>query len=126
MPTRRFTSSKQHSRAFRTAARPADEGAASGNGDPGRQRKPHDPSKRRQYLGDYRQWLWPYRWALGGLILLSFITAGLGLGLPLAIKRIMDVLPGPLAAAVEARALAIFWLVIITVLVAQQALGTLR
>jgi ATP-binding cassette, subfamily B, bacterial len=49
-----------------------------------------DKQKRRRYLRQYRQWLWPYRWAFAAILALALITTGLDMIWPLAIRHIMD------------------------------------
>ena len=51
-------------------------------------------SGRRKYLRQYVRWLYPYRWAILGVLLLALLTAALDMVWPLAIKRIIDMLAG--------------------------------
>ena len=48
----------------------------------------------RKYLREYTRWLWPYRWAIGGVLVIALITAALDLVWPLAVKHIIDLLAG--------------------------------
>lgn len=87
-----------------------------------------DKETRRRYFRHYRRWLWPYRWALLGILLLALVTAGLDMVWPLAIKRIMD---GPLLDASATRAaraaeLGRLGLMIVATLLVKQALDSLR
>jgi ATP-binding cassette subfamily B protein/subfamily B ATP-binding cassette protein MsbA len=83
-------SSKQRERAFRRdGGRPAPRSS-----DPP---KPVDRAIRRRYIRQYIHWLWPYRWGLAGVFLLSLVAAGLDMIWPLAIKHIIDnILPAHL------------------------------
>ncbi|HWD21424.1 MAG TPA: ABC transporter ATP-binding protein [Verrucomicrobiae bacterium] len=47
-------------------------------------------TRRRQYLREYKQWLWPHRYEVGGLFALALIVAGLELGEPLFLRYIVD------------------------------------
>src|SRR5262245_56558580 len=38
---------------------------------------PKRPGRRKEYLRDYANWLWPHRFAISGFFLLALITAGL-------------------------------------------------
>jgi len=51
---------------------------------------PADRRKRREYLGEYVRWLWPYRYAVCGLFLLALIAAGLQMIEPLFMRFIVD------------------------------------
>ena len=46
--------------------------------------------KRREYLRDYLRWLWPHRYAVGGVFLLALTTAGLEMIEPLFMRFIID------------------------------------
>ncbi len=46
--------------------------------------------KRRRYLRDYLRWLWPHRYAVGGVFLLALTTAGLEMIEPLFMRFIID------------------------------------
>jgi ATP-binding cassette subfamily B protein len=47
-------------------------------------------AKRRQYLKEYFRWLWPHRFAVGGVFLLALFVAGLEMIEPLFMKIIID------------------------------------
>ena len=49
-----------------------------------------DRRKRREYLGEYLRWLWPYRYAVCGLFVLALIAAGLQMIEPLFMRFIVD------------------------------------
>ena len=46
--------------------------------------------KRREYLREYLRWLKPYRWAVGGLLLLALVGAGLEMIEPLFMRFMVD------------------------------------
>ncbi|HEU4689634.1 MAG TPA: ABC transporter ATP-binding protein, partial [Vicinamibacterales bacterium] len=46
--------------------------------------------KRREYLRDYINWLWPHRFAIAGFFVLALITAGLEMIEPLFMRFIID------------------------------------
>ncbi len=46
--------------------------------------------KRREYLRDYLRWLWPHRYAVGGVFLLALMAAGLEMIEPLFMRFIID------------------------------------
>lgn len=84
------TSSKQRERQFRIVSARAAETPPSSDGQP--DATPATPSDRRRYLHQYVRWLWPYRFSLGGILLLALAVAGLDLVWPLAIKYLVDTL----------------------------------
>ncbi len=45
---------------------------------------------RREYVREYVRWLWPYRWAVGGVFLLALLTAGVQMIEPLFMRYIID------------------------------------
>ena len=47
-------------------------------------------SKRREYLKDYLQWLWPERWAVAAIFVLAILAAGLQMIEPLFMRFITD------------------------------------
>ena len=49
-----------------------------------------DRTKRRQYLRDYANWLWPHRYAVGLFFLLALVAAGLEMVEPLFMRFIID------------------------------------
>ncbi len=52
--------------------------------------RPKRGTKRREYLHDYLRWLWPERWAVGGIFALAILTAGLEMIEPLFMRFITD------------------------------------
>jgi ATP-binding cassette subfamily B protein/subfamily B ATP-binding cassette protein MsbA len=49
----------------------------------------------KQYLRQYTRWLWPYRWAIVGVLVLALVAASLDMVWPLAMKLIIDHLARP-------------------------------
>jgi ATP-binding cassette subfamily B protein/subfamily B ATP-binding cassette protein MsbA len=49
-----------------------------------------DRAKRREYLREYLRWLWPHRYAVGGVFLLALVVAGLQMVEPLFMRFIID------------------------------------
>jgi ATP-binding cassette subfamily B protein/subfamily B ATP-binding cassette protein MsbA len=47
-------------------------------------------AKRREYLREYARWLWPHRYAVGGLFLFALLAAGLEMIEPLFMRFIID------------------------------------
>src|SRR5436305_1423836 len=108
-------SSKQRHLVFRRGESSKAKGDPKSNGQA--DSKPRAP---RKYLRDYLNWLSPYRWPLGLLFGFSFVAAVLDLVWPIAIKKVMDLLPLPLEYAVKAHRLAYLGVVIIALLLAKQ------
>ena len=52
--------------------------------------KPAKKQKRREYMRDYARWLWPHRWAVGGVFTLALVMAGLEMVEPLFMRYIID------------------------------------
>ena len=48
------------------------------------------PGSRREYLREYLRWLWPHRYAVGGVFLLALVVAGLQMVEPLFMRFIID------------------------------------
>ena len=69
-----------------------------------------DPHQRRRYLREYVQWLWPQRFALGGVLAMAVISIAIDLCWPLISKHIIDdiVLVDHLASADRLHQLAVF------------------
>jgi ATP-binding cassette subfamily B protein/subfamily B ATP-binding cassette protein MsbA len=111
-------SSKQRHRLFVTG------GASPAEKDP--QCKP-DRAKRRQYLKQYRHWLWPYRWPIAGILLLSLGVVALDLVWPMAIKHTVNLLPDASITAAQKRA-SLFQMgaLVISVLVIKQLMDSTR
>ncbi len=81
-----------------------------------------DRSKRRTYLRSYVDWLWPYRFTLGGLFALALVAALLDLVWPLAIKGIINgLVPGHPAAPLNRLAAAV-----IALLLGKQCIDSFR
>ncbi|MFO0844201.1 MAG: ABC transporter ATP-binding protein [Gemmataceae bacterium] len=59
---------------------------SAGAGEDGQPRR----GKRREYLREYLRWLWPHRYAVGGLFLLALAVAGLEMVEPLFMRFIVD------------------------------------
>jgi ATP-binding cassette subfamily B protein/subfamily B ATP-binding cassette protein MsbA len=59
-------------------------------GDPPAARPLGDRAKRREYLREYLRWLWPHRYAVGGVFLLALVVAGLQMIEPLFMRFIID------------------------------------
>ena len=87
--------------------------------------KKGDRSKRRTYLRQYVDWLWPYRFALGGLFALATVAAVLDLVWPLAIKGIINgLVPGQ--AAKSARTLNLLAGGVVGLLLVKQGIDSTR
>jgi ATP-binding cassette subfamily B protein/subfamily B ATP-binding cassette protein MsbA len=67
---------------------PAGEAAAGGDAPP--PQEPRRRGRRRQYLRAYLQWLWPHRYAAGGVVLVALLVAGLEMIEPLFMRFIID------------------------------------
>src|SRR6476620_7949788 len=80
----------------------------------------------RRYVRDYVRWLWPYRWTMAGILLLAILTAGLDMIWPLAIKRVIDLLPRELPQAEKLHQLHVLGFAIIAILVLKQVFDSLR
>ena len=52
--------------------------------------KDRPPGKRREYMRDYLNWLWPHRFAVAGFFVLALITAALEMVEPLFMRFIID------------------------------------
>ena len=98
-------------------------------GGPGVVKPPADKAKRRRYLREYFNWLWPYRLSLGLAFFLAFLTTALDLVWPLAIKKVIDgvlVPAGTGARAVDFRTLHVLGVAILVMLVAKQGPDAVR
>ncbi|MEO6437345.1 MAG: ABC transporter ATP-binding protein [Tepidisphaeraceae bacterium] len=96
-------------------------GKSSTNGDL-EKRKP----KKNKYLGQYVRWLYPHRWAIAGVLVLALITAALDMVWPLAVKAIIDGLPGPGSVGEKLGRLKVFGVGVLALLVCKTILETLR
>ena len=99
-------------------------GLTSGNG----QAKPPGKKKeeRRKYLKDYVRWLWPYRWKLAFVFALAVVMVGLDMLWPLAIKRLIDLLPAPVPAADKFHRLNLYGGAIVVLLLLKQTIDSVR
>lgn len=88
-------SSKKRYRAFREAKRPGDEAQApdpqssASAGEKARGTRPQW-QQRRQYLREYRKWLWPHKGRIVVVFALALCGAGLSMILPLVTRYIID------------------------------------
>jgi ATP-binding cassette subfamily B protein len=80
----------------------------------------------RRYLREYVRWLWPYRWAIGGVLVVALITAAMDMVWPLAIKHIIDLLAGDDSPAQKRRTLSLLGAGILALLLVKQLLETYR
>src|SRR5437879_2958399 len=48
------------------------------------------PGKRREYMREYLRWLWPHRYAVGGLLFIALLGAGLQMVEPLFMRFMID------------------------------------
>lgn len=53
-------------------------------------RKRPDALERRKYMREYFRWLYPYRWAAAGLLLMALVVAVLDMAQPLFMRYIID------------------------------------
>src|SRR6188472_4162788 len=95
--------------------------AVSANGDAAK-----DKWGGRKYLREYVRWLWPYRWAIGGVLFVALITAALDMVWPLAIKHIIDLLAGGGSPAQNLLRLDFLGGAVLALLVVKQLLETFR
>jgi ATP-binding cassette subfamily B protein len=85
----RARSSRQHYDVFRADYRKGTLDAAS-EGVPGANAARTLSPRRREYLRDYLNWLWPQRWAIAAIFLLALGAAGLEMIEPLFMRFITD------------------------------------
>ena len=84
-------SSRQHYDVFRRDYRNGTlDDTVAGVGKPPADGKLKTGSKRREYLKDYLQWLWPERWAVAAIFVLAILAAGLQMIEPLFMRFITD------------------------------------
>src|SRR4051794_7546443 len=100
--------------------------AAAAAGSNGKPAKPADKAKRKTYLRQYANWLWPYRWALTAIFVLAVISTGLDMVWPLFIKRVIDFLGKAGAISDKARQLNWMGFSIVSILLIKQAIELLR
>ena len=53
-------------------------------------KSPQRRQQRKQYLREYRRWLWPYKGSIAVVFLLALFSAGLSMILPLVTRYIID------------------------------------
>jgi ATP-binding cassette subfamily B protein len=83
--------------------------------------------KRREYIRDYLRWLWPHRFAVGGLFALALLGAGLEMVEPLFMRFIIDrVLLTSLDAAARLALLNMAGAVFLGLIVFSNLVGALR
>ncbi|HTL28977.1 MAG TPA: ABC transporter ATP-binding protein, partial [Tepidisphaeraceae bacterium] len=114
-------SSKTRAQSFRKTGAKASADGKSSNG-----KASLSSPKTKGYIRDYIRWLWPYRWTLAGLLVIAVITAALDMLWPLAIKRVIDLLPRQLPSSDKLRQLNILGAAIVVILVLKQALDSFR
>jgi ATP-binding cassette, subfamily B, bacterial len=87
----RFGSSRQRYREFvqKYKQRQLDEPDESGDAAGPKSQRPA-PAKRREFLRDYIRWLWPHRFAVGGVFGLALVSAALEMIEPLFMRYIID------------------------------------
>jgi ATP-binding cassette subfamily B protein/subfamily B ATP-binding cassette protein MsbA len=104
-----------------SSASPAD--AASGARDAAGDAAPAS----RKYLRDYIHWLWPHRFALGGLLVLAVVATALDMVWPIAIKHVIDeVLVADTDASAKLRTLHRIGVAILALLLVKQLLESYR
>ena len=64
--------------------------SGNGEGQESEDSKRKGAGKRREYLREYFRWLWPHRFAVGALLLIAFLGAGLEMIEPLFMRFIVD------------------------------------
>jgi ATP-binding cassette, subfamily B, bacterial len=64
--------------------------AAAGNFESAPESPPAQRGKRREYLREYVRWLWPHRYAVGAVLVLAILAAGLQMIEPLFMRYIID------------------------------------
>ena len=79
-----------------------------------------------QYLREYVRWLWPYRWALAGVMVLAVFAAALDMVWPVAIKFVIDILAAAGGAAAKLGRLNRISAAVLVLLVFKQLLETYR
>ncbi|MCW5558513.1 MAG: ABC transporter ATP-binding protein [Verrucomicrobiae bacterium] len=85
-------------------------------------------ARRRQYLREYGRWLWPHRYAVGGLFALALLVAGLELIEPLFMRHIVDhvLLKTGLAATERMRLLNLAGGLFVSVVVLSRLIGAVK
>ena len=84
------------------------------------------PAKPVSHLRDYIRWLWPFRFALVGVLLLAIVTSALQLAWPAVLKETIDALGGAEPHAEKLRRLNLLGLSILAILLVRQPLETWR
>jgi ATP-binding cassette subfamily B protein/subfamily B ATP-binding cassette protein MsbA len=80
----------------------------------------------RRYLREYVRWLWPYRWALAGVLVIALVAAGLDMVWPVALKLVIDSLAAPGSFGDKLGRLNLLGVGVLTLLIVKQLLETLR
>lgn len=81
----------------------------------------------RKHFRDYLRWLWPYRFALLGVLVLAIVTSTLQLAWPAALQQAIDSLNDTaISSSDKLRRINYFGLLIIAILGVKQALDTWR
>jgi ATP-binding cassette, subfamily B, bacterial len=89
---------------------------------------PDKKARRRKYVREYRQWLWPHRYEVGALFALALIVAGLELIEPLFMRYIVDhvLLKTGIAAAERLRRLDLAGGLFVGVVVISRLIGAVK
>jgi ATP-binding cassette, subfamily B, bacterial len=133
---RQANSSKQRERAFReqgskpaadtvaayTATDPTSGNATGGEAVGGTISR----AQRWRFVREYLRWLAPYRTGLVVVFLLALIAAALDMVWPLAIKRVIDLLPQTIAHDQKVRQLNFLGIAIVTLLLLKQGIDSFR
>jgi ATP-binding cassette subfamily B protein/subfamily B ATP-binding cassette protein MsbA len=84
--------------------------------------------KRREYLREYVRWLWPHRYAVGGLFMLALLAAAMEMVEPLFMRFIIDrvLLNTALESAARLSRLHLAGVVFVTVVVLARLVGVLK
>lgn len=102
---------------------------AEAGGGVGQEKEEKGPRERRKrYIRQYVQWLWPYRWTIGGVFFLALVSAGLDMVWPMLTKLIIDGPLGQPGLSVGQRVVLLntMGLVLIALLVVAQAVESVR
>jgi hypothetical protein len=83
---------------------------------------------RREYLRQYVRWFWPYRFAVGAVLLLALIAAGLEMVQPLFMRYIIDhvLLKSGLTTAARLARLHVAGVAFLSVIVVSNLIGVLK
>jgi ATP-binding cassette subfamily B protein/subfamily B ATP-binding cassette protein MsbA len=102
----------------------SDDAPAAGEATPERKHA----GKRRRYLREYLRWLWPHRYAVGGVFLLALTVAGLQMIEPLFMRFIIDrvLLNSTLEAATRMTRLHLAGVAFLVVILLSNSTGALK